>query len=43
MEMKYASVQQGVKFGIVAGLPPEKQTSVKYQTIPLLPTNNSIK
>jgi hypothetical protein len=28
-EMKFASVKQAVKFGIGAGLPPDKQTSVK--------------
>ena len=27
--MKFASVKQAVKFGIGAGLPPDKQTSVK--------------
>jgi hypothetical protein len=27
--MKFASVKQAVKFGIGAGFPPDKQTSVK--------------
>jgi hypothetical protein len=44
--MKFASVKQAVKFGIGAGLPPDKQTSVKtvkcQTTSPPAGINNSI-